>query len=118
MPVIKGARCGVIPLNEFSRTSVLSRSSNVIPRTSMMNVGRFRNKDFCKNGCLDNAMPTWFKNSTNNIPLARVSTATRIRNVLVAGLLQGPQLKRVPVCVDRQYGRRCGTGGVGPANKF
>ena len=118
MPVIRGARCVGIPLNDFSRTSYLSKSSNVIPRTSMMNVGRMRAKNFCTSGCLDNTMPTWFKNSTNNIPLARVSTATRINNAIIAGMAQGTRLRRIPICIDRQYGRRCGTGGTGPANKF
>jgi len=118
MPVIRGARCVNIPDNEFSRVSYNMSSRNIVPRGSMMNTGRFRSRGFCNRGCIDNTMPTWFKNSVNNIYLARVSTASRITNALTANAIRGMQGKVEHVCVNRQYGRRCGSGGTGPANKF
>ena len=111
--------CGSnIPLNDFSRLAYTELTPNVVSRNSVLNTGRFRTKSICNITCLDTGLTPWFKNSVQNQYLASIPYPQRLKNIIVAGQAQGTSTKIVKVCVDRQYGRKCGTGGMAPTNNL
>tara|TARA_Y100000992_G_scaffold297935_1_gene262283 strand:- start:878 stop:1225 length:348 start_codon:yes stop_codon:yes gene_type:complete len=107
-----------IPLNEFSRLSYNQKTPSVSSRNSALNVPRFRNKSICSITCLDTGLSTWFKNSVNNQYLAPIPYAVRLKNLIHANQIQGTSFKIKNICVDKQYGRKCGTGGMALTNKL
>ena len=111
--------CGSnIPLNDFSRLAYTTPNANVISRISVLNTGRFRTRSICSITCIDTSLTPWFKNSVQNQYLATIPYPQRLKNIIVAGQAQGTSTKIVKVCVDRQYGRKCGTGGMAPTNNL
>ena len=111
--------CGSnIPINDFTLLSYTQSSRNIISRSNMLNVGRFRSKDVCKSFCSNNTMTTWYKNSVSNQYLAPIPYAQRLGNLMRMSQQRGTKQYRIPVCINKQYGRYCGTGGTPLTNKF
>ena len=112
----KGKGCNQMPNNKFSMPNARNNISSSIPR-SMMNVGKYRNST-CNTVCINNSMFIGYKNSINNIYLAKIPIATKINDTFKLGSVRGTKKIIKYMCVDRQYGTRCGKGGLGPENKF
>jgi len=107
-----------LPLNDFTRLSYTQRTSNMIPRSTMMNVGRFRSKDMCSTSCINNSVSTWFKNSVNNQYLVSIPYGQRLGNLMRGSQKRGTKTIITPICINKQYGRVCGKGGFTLINTF
>ena len=113
-----------IPLNDFSRATykelLLSRrgSNGTINSIQIMNTGRFRAVGICNIICLDNTITPWFKNSVNNNNLNSIPFGERVGNVFRSALIKGGKREISERCIDRQFGRPCGTGGPRLVNTF
>ena len=110
-----------LPLNDYTRyTYTNSKSVNVINKSQIMNVGRFRKKGLCNesNVCINNIMPPWFKNSVKNQYLNNISYPSRLTNTIVGSQKLGTKTIVQNICINKQFGRPCGKGGMKPTNSF
>ena len=107
-----------LPLNDFTKLAYMSKPRNIAPRPSMMNVGRWRSKNICSKFCVKSGMTPWFKNSVNNTHLAYISYSERLSNLIKANQARGTKKKMEKLCIDKQFGRKCGTGGNPLVNTF
>ena len=107
-----------LPLNDFTKLVYMSKNRNIAPRSSMMNVGRWRSKSLCSTICINSIMTPWFKNSINNVHLAQVPYSERLSNLIKANQARGTKQISEKICIDKQFGRKCGTGGSPLVNTF
>ena len=109
-----------LPLNDHTRYAYNnSKNVNVINKSHMMNVGRFRKKGICSsNICINNIMTPWFKNSVKNNYLNNTSYSSRLTNTIIGGQKLGTKTIIQNICINKQFGRPCGKGGMKPMNNF
>ena len=86
----------------------------VINRAYLINTGRFRNKSLCSNVCINNYNKK-FNNTVNQTNLQ--SYPSRITNTFKSNMLKS-KINFKNICINRQFGRQCGKGGMKLTNKF